>query len=258
MSEQQPAQHPQTYISLDELRERQPRFSWKVWLVWFAVVTVLFIVAFLFYLLFHPEVREKSPWLAWLVVLVMLAPVYGMLAAPMYCGYVWLRRSAYRFMLKGVAAESIEKRTEILQDDLEKDFFNNLVKINFKYIDKYYLQTQIQADKAFTMCVVAAFIGFAVVIAGVVQMYIGKLQPAYVTTVAGVLSQFIAAVFFYLYNKTMLKMAEYHRKLVLTQNIGLALRITQDLPEEQRLVSQSALVDRLSTDINALLASNAK
>lgn len=145
-----------------------------------------------------------------------------------------------------------------MQDDLEKDFFNNLVKINFKYIDKYYLQTQIQADKAFTMSAIAAFIGFAVLIAGIVQMYVGKLEPAYVTTISGVLSEFIAAVFFYHYNKTILKMAEYHRKLVLTQNIGLALRITQDLPDEQRVTSQSALVDRLSNDINALLASNAK
>jgi hypothetical protein len=250
MPEQNAADQPQARISIDELRSREPKFSWKVWLAWFAVVTGGYICATVVEPTF--SVKERCWYSA-------LSPLGGLFVATFfYGGYVWLRRWAFRSLVKRVAAESIEKRTESLQDDLEKDFFNNLVKINFKYIDKYYLQTQIQADKAFTMCAIAAFIGFLVMIAGIVQMYVGKLQPAYLTTVSGVLSEFIAAVFFYLYNKTILKMAEYHRKLVLTQNVGLALRITQDLPDEQRVISQSALVDRLSADINALLASNAK
>jgi hypothetical protein len=250
MPDQDTPKQPLAPFSIDDLRSREPKFSWKVWLAWFAAVTVGFAAIGLQL----PAFRGSDPMLiAW------MAPVQGLGAATTYYGgYVWLRRWAFRSMLKRVAAESIEKRTESLQDDLEKDFFNNLVKINFKYIDKYYLQTQIQADKAFTMCAIAAFIGFAVLIAGIVQMYVGKVEPAYVTTVSGVVSEFIAAVFFYIYNKTILRMAEYHRKLVLTQNVGLALRITQDLPEEQRVSSQAALVDRLSADINALLASNAK
>ena len=52
------------------------------------------------------------------------------------------------------------------------------------------------------------------------------LKYPYVVTAAGILSEFIAAVFFYLYNKTIQKMREYHQKLVLTQNISLALKIS--------------------------------
>ena len=235
-------------ISVEELRSNEPRMHMKVWLAWFLVVTVLaFVPAFT-----DPEFGNEA-----LLLRIVFPPFYGVFSAFFYYGgYVWIRRIMYRSMIKRVTADAIEKRTESLQNDLENDFFNNLVKINFKYIDKYYLQTQIQADKAFTMCAIAALIGFVVIIAGVVQMYVGQTNPAYVTTAAGVISEFIAAVFFYLYNKTILKMAEYHRKLVLTQNIGLALRITQDLPDEQRIGSQISLVDRLSTDINALLAAN--
>ncbi len=43
-----------------------------------------------------------------------------------------------------LAGAGIEK----LQETLEDDFFTKLVKINFKYIDQYYLQTQSQADRA--------------------------------------------------------------------------------------------------------------
>ena len=147
----------------------------------------------------------------------------------------------------------IETSAAILQESIDQDFFNTLVKINFKYIDKYYLQTQIQANKAFLMSAIAGFFGMIIIAAGIVQMYRGRLEPAYVTTAAGVISEFIAAVFFYLYNKTVLRMADYHRKLVLTQNVGLALRITQDMPEADRLQAQKQLVDRLSFDVNPLL-----
>lgn len=239
----------QSTVRLQDLRASEPKFSWKVALAWFVIVTAIFYLA----LGLSGEAKEADP------IFWIMGPAQGLFAASIYYGgYVWIRRWAYGSMLKRVTAESLEARAESLQDDLEKDFFNNLVKINFKYIDKYYLQTQIQADKAFTMSAIAAFAGFLIIAAGVVQMYIGRLEPAYLTTTAGLVSEFIAAVFFYLYNKTILKMAEYHRKLVLTQNIGLALRITQDLPEKERVAAQAALVERLSADINALLASSAK
>ena len=63
-------------------------------------------------------------------------------------------------MLRRLQVAKIEARTENLQEDLEKNFFTNLVKINFNYIDKYYLQTQTQADKSFLLCAVAASVSF--------------------------------------------------------------------------------------------------
>jgi hypothetical protein len=242
-------EHTAEHLS-GKTRVQRPKFSWKVWLIWFAIFAVLPSLAL---------VEEYSKGKLDLPPLLVMLPLMGVVGATFYYGgYVMLRRLIFKMTVRDVAAASIEKRKESLQEDLEQDFFNNLVKINFKYIDKYYLQTQIQADKAFTMSAIAAFVGFAVLVAGVVQMYVGKVEAAYVTTASGVVSEFIAAIFFYLYNRTILRMSEYHRKLVLTQNVGLALRITQDLPNEQRVASQSALVERLSADINNLLATPAK
>jgi hypothetical protein len=235
-------------VPMAELSRQEPRFSWKVWFIWAFSISAMF-SAMIFV--------EEGPFQEDRYLFFAMIPFQGIFGATVYYGgYVWLRRLAFRSMLRKVSAVSLEQRTDSLQEDLEKDFFNNLVKINFKYIDRYYLQTQIQADKAFTMSAIAAFIGFAIVIAGIVQMYIGKTEPAYVTTGAGVVSQFVAAVFFYLYNKTIIKMSDYHRKLVLTQNISLAMKITQDLPDEERVAAQSGLVERLSQDVNKLLAAS--
>jgi hypothetical protein len=157
---------------------------------------------------------------------------------------------------KAMDVLQLQKKSEELQAKIDEDFFNNLVKINFKYIDKYYLQTQLQADKAFYTALGAGLIGLGITITGIIMMFTGRTEPSYVTTAAGVISQFIAAVFFYLYNRTVMRMSEYHRKLVLTQNIGLALRITQDLPHDCRTGAQTQLIERLTMDINHLLASD--
>ncbi|WP_156131520.1 TRADD-N-associated membrane domain-containing protein [Pedobacter kyungheensis] len=141
-----------------------------------------------------------------------------------------------------------------LQENIEENFFTKLVQINFKYLDQYYLQTQEQADKSFRLSAFAAIIGLLIVVSGIIMMYLGKAEPAYVTTAAGVLSEFIAAIFFYFYNRTILKMSQYHQKLVLTQNISLALKITDDMESDQKAKSLEVLIDRLTLDVNKHLS----
>jgi hypothetical protein len=145
-------------------------------------------------------------------------------------------------------------RAEILKESIEEDFFTKLVKINFRYIDQYYYQTQQQADKSFRLSSVAATVGFGVMITGIIMMFLRITTSAYVTSAVGLISQFISAVFFYLYNRTILKMGQYHEKLVLTQNISVALKIAEGLPGEAKIQAQQNLIDRLTQDVNRYLA----
>lgn len=146
-------------------------------------------------------------------------------------------------------------KSEELQERLDENFFTNLVKINFKYIDKYYLQTQLQADKSFFLCAIASCVSLLVIIAGIVLLFVEQTakDAGYVATAAGTLGEFIAAVFFYLYNRTIMKMGEYHQKLVLTQNVSLALKITEDLPATEQTTARVQLIEYLSKDINLYL-----
>jgi hypothetical protein len=152
-------------------------------------------------------------------------------------------------------SRAIEENKE-LQKEIGEDFFNKLVRINFNYLDAYYLQTQRQAGRSFVLCLFAALVGLGVLVWGIVLMYRGggKEFAGYVASGAGVLSEFIAAVFFYIYNATLLKMSDYHQKLVITQNIALALKTTETLPQSEQTQSRVALVQELIKDVNALLA----
>jgi hypothetical protein len=52
-------------------------------------------------------------------------------------------------------------------------------------------------------------------------------------------------------------MASYHQKLVITQNISLGLKITNELPEKDRVQAQLALIGALTKDVNYLLSGQA-
>lgn len=156
---------------------------------------------------------------------------------------------------------NIQRDINQLQEQLSEDFFTNLVRINFKYIDKYYLQTQVQANRSFMLATVAASVSLLIIIIGILMMYMGssdKLTPAYITTISGLLGEFIATVFFYLYNRTVMEMSEYHQKLVLTQNVSLALKIAQELTDtDSKSKAQVGLIECLSKDINMYLTMQA-
>ncbi|MDH3998111.1 MAG: hypothetical protein OET90_04655 [Desulfuromonadales bacterium] len=225
----------------------------------------------------------KFPWIWWWIVTLLIAAIYTSLylkgdgysridqdfLLPMILGVTlggafWStiivggisqsKKSNLERKRSNLLVQTLNLETEDLQTDLETDFFTNLVKINFKYLDKYYLQTQVQADKSFWLSVSAALTGLLLVSIGVILLYKGKIEPGNVTATAGIIGEFISAVFFYLYNRTVSKMAGYHQKLVLTQNVSLALKIADDLPDKEKGEAKMKLVDSLSKDINMFLS----
>jgi hypothetical protein len=48
-------------------------------------------------------------------------------------------------------------------------------------------------------------------------------------------------------------MSQYHQKLVATQNINLALKISEGMSGEARVRAQEQIIDRLTVDINKYL-----
>ena len=198
------------------------------------------------------QIAENPIYILWVLL--------GMVAYIVLIGAVQIPiRAFWRAKLERDLSTGLTLRSEELQEKLDENFFTNLVKINFKYIDKYYLQTQVQANKSFALTAAAACVSFFIIVAGILILYLdpNRVQPGYVATASGILGEFIAAVFFYLYNRTITKMGEYHEKLVLTQNIGLALRITEDLPLPEKTTAQVRLVEALCQDINQYLTGSA-
>ena len=111
----------------------------------------------------------------------------------------------------------IIKISSELPDDLE----SKLIALNLKYQDRYYFETGLQANKSFIASLVVAILGFVMVCVAIVLFLYEQIPAASVTVAAGALTELISALFFYLFNKTVLSMASYHQRLLFTQNIAL-------------------------------------
>jgi len=198
---------------------------------------------------------KRDQMSAYKIKMPLFAGLGAMLFALLFVFFTVYTRAVRQTHLNRIKLKLNEQGAQHLKENLEQDFFNKLVEINFKYLDQYYLQTQEQADKSFWISASAGIVGFIVMITGIIMMYtnVSNVQPAYVTTASGVITEFIAAVFFYLYNRTILKMSEYHQKLVITQNISLALK-TADSLDGEKSKSLSLIIDRLTQDVNKHLS----
>ena len=98
--------------------------------------------------------------------------------------------------------------------------------------------------------VAVSIMGAIVITIGIGSMFFGKTIPAYVTIASGVLTEFIATIFFYLYNRTISSMSDYHNKLVLSQNVSIALKIAGSLSDESGTKVKEHIVEELMNDIN--------
>lgn len=139
---------------------------------------------------------------------------------------------------------------EDAKEEVDDDIYQNMIKISYKYLDEYYLQTRQQAQNGFVVTMLVSVLGAVIVIIGIGAMLFGKTTPAYVTTASGVITEFIAAVFFYLYNKTISSMSDYHNKLVLSQNISIALKIAESISGEEGEKAKAHIAEELMKDIN--------
>lgn len=84
-------------------------------------------------------------------------------------------------------------------------------------------------------------------------MFLEKVEPSYITCASGVITEFISAIFFYLYNKTVTSMSKYHNKLVLSQNISIALKVADTLPDSDKTKAKNTIIDELLKDVNSYL-----
>jgi len=200
---------------------------------------------------------ERGSTIASSIPYIIFGSTFGIF---IYSYVIFIIRTAAQHSIRRIEMQLAKFGSDELKDKLEENFFTKLVQINFKYLDQYYLQTQEQAEKSFRLSVFVSIAGFLIIATGIFILYYrpngNEKIAGYVTTGAGTLSQFISAVFFYLYNQTILKMSQYHQKLVLTQNISLALKMTDDMDKESKTKALEILIDRLTADVNKYLTDN--
>ena len=182
-----------------------------------------------------------------------LAALLGAVAGCFFCVFLAMNNDIEK---SGLKRRILEYEADHVKEEIEDDIFENSIKMSYKYLDQYYLQTREQAQRGFFVTVCVAVFGAVLIFAGIVAMFFEKVEPSYVTCASGVVTEFVAAIFFYLYNKTVSSMSKYHNKLVLSQNISIALKVADSLPDEDKTKAKDLVIAELLKDINAHLVKN--
>lgn len=183
------------------------------------------------------------------IIMILFSVVFGLSIAIYLCMILDIKESRLK---KGV----LEYELENIKEDVKTDIFENSIEMSYKYLDQYYLQTREQAQKGFLVTICVAVFGALLIGIGIIALFFDKIEPSYISCASGVLTEFIASVFFYLYNKTVSSMSKYHNKLVLSQNISIALKIAESLPTEDRAKTKNYIISELLKDINTYLVKN--
>jgi len=136
------------------------------------------------------------------------------------------------FKLEKVAEERRKMEVKAtLTGGASSDYFERLVNINVENLSAYYVTVKSHANKSFITSLSVGLAGFVIIGIGI-NRTINDSQHgpsvAILSGVSGVATEFISAVFFYLYNKTVRQMKEYHDSLLAVQNILLSFKLVGD------------------------------
>jgi hypothetical protein len=107
------------------------------------------------------------------------------------------------------------------------DVYKYVLLINVAALEGYVAQARLQAQHSFNLSRVIAIVGFAIVAIAIVISVVltmngnDNLNAAYLSAIAGIFTEFISGVFFYLYSKTLSQINLFHDKLVDMQKTAL-------------------------------------
>jgi hypothetical protein len=145
-----------------------------------------------------------------------------------------------------MAKKRIMSRSALSESTEDKlSYFDRLVEINISNLEAYYKLVKVHTNNSFLSSIAAGTVGFILIGIGLVIGFSAIHEAkyiAYISAGAGILTEFIASIFFYLYNRTVRQLKDYHDSLIDVQNILLSFKIVGDTKDESKQASLMELM----------------
>ena len=136
------------------------------------------------------------------------------------------------------AQDDKKSYTAKLEETEGDDIFKYLLLIDTSALEGYVTQTRLQAEQSFRLSKYVSIVGFVLITIGIVlgaySSYVSSsgLEVAYLTSAAGILTEFISGVFFYLYNRTLEQLNLFHDKLLSSKQIIISFLANSLIEDE--------------------------
>ncbi len=139
---------------------------------------------------------------------------------------------------------SLSRRIKPAIDQLaESEDVQEIAISQINLLASFYTLTLEQSKRSFIVALIAAVIGLAFFLAAVSFILVNdRMSAAIISLISGGLVQVIAAIIFYLYDKTSVQLADFRARLDTTQRYLLANSVIEDLSEELKDQARFQLV----------------
>jgi TRADD-N domain-containing protein len=158
---------------------------------------------------------------------------------------------------------------EMAKADEPDEIFKHFLLANMASIESYVTTAKLQSQSSFALCRKVAYLSFALILGGVgiafCELFFTNpnFDVAKITALAGILTQFISGIFFYLYNKTLEQMNRFSDKLSETQELAICFVANSNIKDDGKRDDSTAALAKLLlsqltvTNGNATPATNA-
>ncbi|AJE53056.1 TRADD-N-associated membrane domain-containing protein [Paenibacillus polymyxa] len=119
---------------------------------------------------------------------------------------------------------------QLTNPNYEPTYFDSLVNINIENLSEYYSLVKKHTQKSFILSCTASVSGFVLIVLGLVFQYINSDYEniSFLVTSSGIVVELVSGLFFYLYNKTVRQLKDYHDSLLEVQNILLSFKLIEE------------------------------
>lgn len=109
-----------------------------------------------------------------------------------------------------------------------RSYFDSLVRINVENLGDYYELVRHHTNNSYRASLIVAVIGFLLICTGLVATSLSNHGVGKIAAGAGIITEFISAIFFYLYNRNVSQLKDYHDSLLAVQNVLLSFKLVDD------------------------------
>jgi hypothetical protein len=155
--------------------------------------------------------------------------------------------------LQGDIIETSRDKNQSLVEtliDMQGDkVFKQIFMITNTSLEGYIAQSRVQASGSFKAAIFAGLAGFSLIVYSVVHATqfsggdVSSLDIDWISGVAGVITQFISTIFFYLYNKTLQQVNKFHHDLIKTQQLAVGILAAMQIQDVEKLKSVVNIID---------------
>ena len=206
-------------------------------------------------------VPEYSKDLEEFLVAMGLTGFFGlMLGLAAYAGLRIRGGGALKIELQSLHEER-KRITERLAEKPKPDILDT-IQLSLNQLNEYYTINKSQARNSFSFSVFAIVVGLATVVGGIWLFYLRdtpKIEMTVITSIAGVLTQFIGAAYFYLYRRSQEQLNFFFAQLVKMQDTMLSVKLCEQVqpPERQVELREKIILTLLQRSSNLVPTSTA-